>query len=158
MGMQDILFGYIAEAAPWRSTGDEKESKLRFGLTMEIRKHNRNVLNILPSNDEWPPLSQKMFHSVSHEHLLAYRNPIIVFGGDFKSICYDWTEWLRKFEILLQQLYWENAVVNLHSELVGEHQLIWRVKNEWLEKVYNRQLEKITEWEFNGIRNFHINC
>ncbi len=153
MGMKDILYGYIREATPGRAGGPEK-ILLKEQLAKEIKEHNKSMIENLPIDDEWPFLSRPMFYHVPSGHLLDYKNPVIIFGGSFKDICYEWHEWLPKFENLIGQLYWESIVITLDSETVGERKFSWSTKSEWFKKMCDGQLEKITEWDFEGERQF----
>jgi len=154
--MQDILLGYIENADPGYS-GGEIENKLKVKLKYEIINHNKSIIDKLPIDDAWPPLSKKMFSSIPDKHLLTYKNSLLIFGGSFKSICLEWPQWLNKFENLLSQMYWESVNIYLKSEMVGRHHFEWTPKREWVEKMCNRELEKILDWNFKGIRDFSDN-
>lgn len=155
MGQQCILFGYIESADPGHAGGEE-ENILKNRLREDMLNHNLLAIDKLPIEDLWPPLSKKMFHSVPNDYLLTYKNSILVFGGSFKSICREWPEWIRKFENLLEQMYWESSTVTLKSEMVGTHQLHWKPKREWVKAMCDRRLDRIENWDFKGVRDFNI--
>jgi hypothetical protein len=153
MGMIDILNGYIIEASPGYGGGPE-ERVLKTQMATDIRKHNWSVVQQLPGEDRWPVLHPKMFYPIPDQHLLKYKDPLIIFGGSFKQIADDWESWLIMFEEMLRKMYWEDVQLSLHSEMIGTHHFRWKVKSDWFVKMCNRDLQPITEWDFTGTRNF----
>ena len=82
---------------------------VEYGLSTErsneVYRHNEHVINNLPEDDEWPPLTKNMFAitqpATSADGLnYQYSGRIIHFGANFKSIEYEWKEWKDKFEEL----------------------------------------------------------
>jgi hypothetical protein len=152
MGMTDILYGYIIEANPGYGGGPE-ERALKEVLAKDIRKHNSLIVESFPFDEEWPFLKRQMFHQIPDGHLLNYKKPMIIFGGSFKSICYEWHEWLPKFEKLIRKLYWESIVITMDSEVVGERKFIWTPPDDWITNMQTK-LEPLVEWRFEGERKF----
>lgn len=138
MGHESIVYGYI-EGAPHHP---------------ELRLHRLNaaVIKRLPIEDEWPPLTRQMFClPCGRPAQGTYRSQIIHFGGSFKSIEWEWEEWLEKFEALLQRLYWWSATVHLKTELsVGDHSYTWQANNDAISRLYSLPPQPITRWEFMG--------
>ncbi len=147
MGHRNTLSGHIQEA--WYVKGSDQ-------AIVRLWEHNRLVLNSLPGDEEeeWPYLGKCMFSTspivtrVSADALKStYRGPVIYFGGSFSSIYEEWSEWLFKFEDLLQHLYWEHAFVVLVTEWLGQHVYRWDAK---LDTFDAEKPTPITEWTFEG--------
>ncbi|MDJ1494960.1 hypothetical protein QNI19_18625 [Cytophagaceae bacterium DM2B3-1] len=56
-----------------------------------------------------------------------YDGRLIHFGGNFKSIEYEWEEWKVKFENLLSRLYWLEADVHIKPEYTHVQTFTWGV-------------------------------
>ena len=102
---------------------------LPFGSLEERRArclHNRRVVRELPRADAWPFLCREMF-AVPGDDLMSgtFQTQVIHFGMSYRAVEYEWDQWVRKFEELLKQMYWVNAVVHLETELAGHHTFQW---------------------------------
>ncbi|WP_188151551.1 hypothetical protein [Teredinibacter waterburyi] len=90
------------------------------------RQANRKALLTLPKADEWPYLSQDMFAIPKSElGLDNYQTEVMHFGASYKAVEYEWGLWVKKFEDLLNNMYWISAVVHLETELMGTHTFTW---------------------------------
>jgi len=120
MGMTTYLYGAIEEYG------------LNIPRTKEIYAHNEQVIESLPTSDDWPPLSKEMF-SITKNDIeiegpnLEYWGRIINFGACLKSVEHEWKEWREKFEELLTKLYWTEANVHFKTEYTGVISFRWSV-------------------------------
>lgn len=114
-------------------------------------KHNRTVIAGLPSADGWPFLCRDMF-SVPGPDLFTgqYHTQVIHFGMSYRSVEYEWDQWLAKFEDLLKQMYWINAVVHLETAFSGHHTFIWDCPDEGHEPS-SQPLQVRCEWAREGM-------
>lgn len=125
-------------------------------MQAKIYSHNKSVIDKLPENDQWPPLSKKMFaiteNSGEYTPDYSYSGRIIHFGANFKSIEYEWMEWKIKFEDLLSRLLWLEADVHFKTEYADIQTFKWRVDlKKWT--LYDKvELEPIKKeyWDFKG--------
>lgn len=115
MDTESIVYGCIKHM-PLGSAAERKQSC----------DHNRQVLARLPGADGWPFLCREMF-ATSGEDVFSgtYQTQVIHFGMSYRAVEYEWEQWVRKFEALLRNMYWANAVVHLETELAGHHTFIW---------------------------------
>lgn len=139
MGMETVLLGYVAE--PWVAVDDARNR--------HFRESNRDVLAGLPQQDDWPPFYRSLFTQTELDPTRGgYRGGVIHFGGRFKALEEEWDERLVKFEGLLGKLFWESAVVHLHTEASGSYQFEWWVKA-W-DSLLSTPPRLPVEWEFRG--------
>lgn len=152
MGTATRIYGCIEE---YGIQGGEMQSK--------IYAHNEKVIEQLPQNDEWPPLSRNMFAITDNSEFekgkginFAYTGRIIHFGANFKSFEQDWKIWKLKFEQLLTRLIWLSADVHFKVEYTGIQTFTWRVDlKKW--SLYDKsQIEPVKEeyWDFVGDRSW----
>ncbi len=98
-------------------------------LDSERRGINRKAMMSLPSAEEWPYLCREMFSIPKVEiSQNGYLTDVLHFGASYKAIEYEWSEWMERFEALLNQMYWVSAVVHLETELNGVHTFTWESK------------------------------
>ncbi len=90
------------------------------------REINRGALSALPSVDEWPLLSREMFALPTPVATLdAVHTDVVPFGSSYVGVEYEWEQWIRSFEQLLQKMYWVSATVHLETEFNGVHTFTW---------------------------------
>ena len=89
------------------------------------RLHNRKVLLELPKEALWPFLGREMFSFCNEQEQGVYHTQVIHFGATYREIEQQWSQWVKRFESLLAQLYWCSAVVHLETELKGRHVFRW---------------------------------
>lgn len=95
-------------------------------LDANRRRNNRQAMLELPNADEWPYLCREMFSLPRVEvGLDSYLTEVMHFGASYKAIEYEWAEWMRHFERLLNNLYWVSATVHMETELSGVHTFTW---------------------------------
>lgn len=115
MERESIVYGCIKDL-PF---GDDREMKVR-------RFHNQSAISRLPGMDDWPFLSREMFAATSDQPMHGtYQTQVIHFGASYRSIEYEWEQWVAKFEQLLQSMYWVSVSVHLETELSGTHTFTW---------------------------------
>lgn len=108
MGAKSLIIGYIEE--PF--IADQHKNFL-------VKDHNRAKLFILPKIDQWPRITRGFFSVSGSEE--TYSNSLIYFGGTFKQIEDEWSQWLDKFESLLRTLIWMRVKLLLETEYRGEY-------------------------------------
>ena len=92
---------------------------------------NRKAMLSLPQADDWPYLSREMFAFPRVEHSAdLYQTEVMHFGASYRAIEYEWNAWMKKFEELLDKMYWVSAVVHLETELAGVHTFTWDSKGD----------------------------
>lgn len=100
------------------------------------RSNNREVMQELPSVEEWPLLSREMFAmpvagSELEEDDDGMHTDVMHFGSSYKAVEYEWEQWLAKFEAMLKRMYWVSATVHLQTELNGTHTFSWESHDEY---------------------------
>lgn len=92
---------------------------------------NQTVMAQLPSVDDWPLLSREMFSmAVMGSDLSDSNTHVVHFGSSYKSIEYEWEQWINSFEAMLKKMYWVSATVHLETELNGRHTFTWEAAND----------------------------
>jgi hypothetical protein len=139
MAQHTIIYGYI-QGAEWMSSDIHRLHRL-----------NRETIAALPSRDTFPDLSRGMF-TVPDDAAdpAGARNQIIHFGAAIYEVELEWRKWLEKFESLLRKLYWFNAVVQLRTEMIGDHLYEWTVDANQIVHFFNDPPRPATKWYFDG--------
>lgn len=111
---------------------------------------NRQVIESLPTEDEWPFLTRPMF-AIAGPSVRegCYRSQPIHFGATFKSLEWEWHEWLPKFEALLARLFWYDSYLHLRTELVGAFDYHYEADPERAMARF-RQRQPVNHWHFRG--------
>lgn len=118
MDQESIVYGCIKDA-------------FRFKDESERRLINRRAMLSLPKADEWPYLSREMFAIPSVQPGAdLYQTEVMHFGASYRAIEYEWSQWMEKFESLLETMYWVSAVVHLETELSGTHTFTWECQGD----------------------------
>lgn len=142
MGHRTIIYGYIE--GMWAGG---QLAKNEF-----MRRQNEVAIAALPESDEWPFLTGGIF-GISGRTPDAghYRGHVVHFGGSFKEIEDDWSQWLGKFEALLRRLYWTTVEVRLVTELNGSFTFRWAAAATAIRRmVFEEPPAPVTEWLFEG--------
>jgi hypothetical protein len=115
------------------------------------------ALKSLPEFDEWPPLTRQMFAITQDSDFKTtpptyeYSGRAFHFGGQFKSIEYEWREWKAKFEILLTKLVWKSAFVHFNTGYAVTQTFEWRLdSNKWAPYDKSDFQIKPEYWDFEG--------
>lgn len=120
MSEESVVYGCIKDML---ICSNPDESKCR-------RENNREVMMALPSIDEWPLLSREMFSMpvrvIDDGEVLT---DVMHFGTSYKSVEYEWQQWLSTFEQVLTRMYWVSAVVHLETAFNGRHTFTWESEN-----------------------------
>jgi len=150
MGVQSLLVGYIKEAWPGLAGGGHGPTLDRLrAADREISAHNERVLESLPAEDTWPPLSRPMFGWAPVDApMVVYKNRLIHFAASFKQPDWELRDWLEKFEGLLRRLYWESVYVRFEGAYLGIHEFTWRPTEAWVKELCQGLLVPIAEWSF----------
>lgn len=135
MGQVTVVYGAIVEP--------HQES---------IEPLNEAVLNELPDRDEWPFLIRGMFH-VNKEHppYGSYRQRVITIGASYKSVEWEWDEWLEKFEEPLRKMYWEEINIHLRPlECTVGYWDYYKALNSSQRFLHANPPLPVAEWKFEG--------
>ncbi len=119
MDQESIVYGCIKDS-----------TLLSAGEKFQHRVANRRAMLALPAIDDWPFLSREMFAIPGAQSTQNdYQTDVIHFGASYKAVEYEWAQWIKKFEELLESMYWVSAIVHLETELSGTHTFMWESKN-----------------------------
>ncbi len=119
MDQESIVYGCIKDLAG-------------HSVDAERRRANRQAMMSLPKSEEWPYISREMFSMPTIEmNIDNYLTEVMHFGASYKAVEYEWSEWMKRFESLLDNMYWVSAVVHLETELSGVHTFNWSSKNNY---------------------------
>lgn len=109
---ESIVYGCITDTSP--------------ALDVERRRQNRLALAHLPANEAWQFLNREMFSVPDHAQPRGdFITEVMHFGSSYGAIEYEWDEWIKQFEALLNKMYWVSATVHLETELRGTHSFVW---------------------------------
>ncbi|PKL80276.1 MAG: hypothetical protein CVV27_00675 [Candidatus Melainabacteria bacterium HGW-Melainabacteria-1] len=92
---------------------------------------NRQALARLPIDDDYPFFTREMFSFPEPLRVEnSFESLVVHFGLSLKSAgpiveSEDWLAWRSKFEHLLRQMYWIEAVMHLKCELYGDYSCYW---------------------------------
>ncbi len=136
MGPESIVYGCIKDVV---FGADAEETRRR-------RQRNREMLEGLPSIEDWPLLAREMF-SVPPQalDLDTMRTDVTHFGISYRAVEYEWEQWLQRFEGLLRRMYWVSATVHLETEFNGTHTFVWEADGAFHEPDSGR-LQMRCEW------------
>lgn len=138
MDQESIVYGVVRDIA----FGTQMERRVR-------RAHNREIVESLPDADGWPFICREMFGISGFDEMAGtYQTQVIHFGASYRAIEYEWQLWMKKFEELLQQMYWVSAKVHLETELSGLHTFVWEAEGE--SHLPGESLRVRCEWEREG--------
>ena len=124
MDQESVVYGCI------KDTVYSDESDHLF----QRRETNKQVMQQLPSIEDWPLLSREMFSMPELAVDVDDTNTNVMhFGTSYKAVEYEWEDWIGKFEAMLKKMYWVSATVHLDTEFNGRHTFIWESENEFHE-------------------------
>jgi len=139
MGHITIVYGNII-GETWRSHDYHRLQRL-----------NNDYLSSLPTTDTFPWIHRNMFNFPDPENIEGtYRDQVITFGASYKSVEYEWDEWLNKFEAILRKLYWSSATIHLETEVVGDHKYEWIFDINQPDNWITDNPQPTTMWTFSG--------
>lgn len=135
---ESIVYGIIHDVAPEQS------------LVPSRWQHNQQALTALPEDLVWDLLAQPMFSlpPLSASGLFTHHQ-VIHFGASYNAVEYEWQQWMKNFEALLDQLYWVSATVHLDTELRGKHVFQWCTEDEY-HSPQSGKMSVSCEWEHEG--------
>lgn len=144
MGHLSTIYGKIVgDRYEWGSNVNIDNDRLLY------HKLNKITIEQLPVEDEFPQLTRQMFNIPAMDFNDGlYKNQIVVFGASYKEVENNWYDWIYKFEKLLKNLYWTEAVVHLETELNGNR--IYRWKNNNKPAFIANKENKFDNWTHNG--------
>ena len=121
MDQESVVYGCIKDTV----YSDQSE---QFNVH---RKINLQVMNELPSIEDWGLLNREMFSMPQVASDLDDANTNVVhFGSSYKAVEHEWEQWIGKFESMLKRMYWVSATVHLETELNGRHTFVWESEEE----------------------------
>ncbi len=135
---ESIVYGIIHDVAPEQS------------LVPGRWQHNQQVLHELPEDLVWDLLAQPMFSlpPLSASGLFTHHQ-VIHFGASYNAVEYEWQLWMKKFEGLLNKMYWVEATVHLETEVMCKHLFQWRTEVDY-HQPNSGKMAVSCEWEHEG--------
>lgn len=121
----------------------------------KLHRINAAIIQALPDRDtEFPWINRSMFSIPNGQG--TFREQIITFGASYKTLEYGWHLWIEKFEGLLKQLFWYDAIIHAEFEVMGSYQYNWEANLAHMDHWHQEVPEPIKEWQFksNGPRTF----
>lgn len=95
-------------------------------IAQQRREVNRRVLASLPAAEDWPLISREMFaHPANAIVVDDLHTDVVPFGNSYRGVEYEWEQWLRRFEAILQKMFWVSATVHLETEMSSVHTFTW---------------------------------
>ncbi len=145
MAHHSVIYGRI-NGATWKTEDYYKLHRL-----------NEDVISKLPEMDEhYPWINRSMFAFPNEQGV--FRDQVITFGASYKSLEYEWAEWLEKFEGILQKLFWFDVTIHAEFEVMGTFRYEWLIDYNTISEDNWHKLspEPITKWRFtsDGPRDF----
>ena len=95
----------------------------------DIDSFQRTIHNIKP-DENYPWLRAEMFNTNTIAHPHYYESPITTFGATYKNLegGVDWSEFILKFEYLLDKVDFDYARIRLETEFLGDFEFFWGSK------------------------------
>jgi hypothetical protein len=119
----------------------------------------QKVINEMKVDDNYPWIRAEMFNTQSIERPYYYDNPISTFGTTYKNLHggVDWSQFILKFEYLLDKIDFDFARVRYETEFLGDFEFFWGKKWERLPDFYAREdLIEREKWFFGyGFRHMY---
>lgn len=133
MSHYTIIYGRI-NGSTWRTDDYYK-----------LHRFNKQIIESLPLDELL--INRSMFNIPNEQGI--FRNQIITFGASYKTLEYEWNEWIEKFESLLRKLYWWDVVIHADFEVMGEYTYKWKVDTEQIkENWFQDNPLPINTWKF----------
>ena len=121
MAHHTIIYGRICGAA-WKTDDYYKLHRL-----------NKETIARLPADDpEFPYINRSMFSIADKQGV--FRDQVITFGASYKTLEYEWHDWIEKFESILRQLFWYDATIHAEFEVMGKYRFDWLTNHGLAEK------------------------
>ena len=116
----------------------------------DLYKLNKNVIDNLPNEDDFPCIIKSMFISpLTTAGPTFHRNQIITFGASFKNFDdLDHRLWISKFESLLKRMYWLDVIAHFDIELFGKHEHRWTATEAAIKEMRTLNPKPITDWVY----------
>jgi len=113
---------------------DQRSESVVYGCIKNIigdelnqhRRHNRDVMQTLPSAETWSLVNREMFAlNELGASDVGLSTEVVHFGACYQGVEHEWRYWLEQFEALLRKMYWVSATVHLETEMSGLHSFVF---------------------------------
>jgi hypothetical protein len=119
----------------------------RISLRGDFEK-TRKFIKTLKKDDTYPWIRTEMFSLGAFKKPYYYSEPIIGFAADYKGLENYWTEFIIKFENLLNNIEFETAKIQIETEISGTFNLFWQSKFDDEIITENKELIEADKWYF----------
>ncbi len=124
----------------------------------DVKSFHKTLLDMKP-DENYPWIRAEMFNTNSVEHPYYYGNPITTFGTTYKNLSggNDWSEFILKFEYILDKIDFEYARIRFETEFLGNFEFFWGRKTGRKPEFYNKDgLIEQKKWFFGyGVRHMY---
>jgi hypothetical protein len=116
----------------------------------DLYKLNKNVIENLPNENDFPSIIKSMFISpLTLAGPTFHRHQIITFGASFKNFDdLDHRLWISKFELLLKRMYWLDVIAHFDIELYGKYEHRWTATETAIKEMRTLNPKPITDWVY----------
>ncbi|GAB3538796.1 hypothetical protein [Spirosoma fluminis] len=108
----------------------------------------------MPIDDSFLYISPEMFKVGTTTGRLFYEELIITFGATYKAVEDFWTEYVLKFERILEDIEFVSVVMHLETEFMGTYSFFWLSKASGYSVDNSDRMIEMPKWFFGvGSRN-----
>ncbi|KGK31701.1 hypothetical protein [Cellulophaga sp. E6(2014)] len=124
----------------------------------DVKSFHKTILDMKP-DENYPWIRTEMFNTKSIESPYYYENPITTFGTTYKNLSggNDWSEFILKFEYLLDKIDFDYARIRFETEFLGDFEFFWGRKTGKSPEFYKKDdLIEQDKWFFGyGFRHMY---
>ncbi|MGB3850440.1 MAG: hypothetical protein WA958_10775 [Tunicatimonas sp.] len=120
-------------------------------IKLNDSKSYQMIVKDLKTDKNYPWIRAEMFNLNSIEHPYFYESPIATFGTTYKNLSggTEWSEFILKYEYLLDKLDFEYTRVRLETEFLGDFEFFWGKKTGRQTELYaKKDLIEREKWFF----------
>jgi len=111
----------------------------------------KKLVDSMQVDENYPWIRPEMLNLCGEQRPYYYKNPIVTFGATYKNLDggISWSEFILKFEHLLEQLDFKFARIRLETEFMGDYEFFWGAKTGSEKELYSeKDMIEMGKWFF----------